>query len=268
MSDKENVESNIVIKKDMFYRDIYWDRYFVDNKLKIDIIEKVIEFETLENLCSIKGAATVGEAYDVKEVLLDIDGFDSSLYKKFINTGTIDRYVSLNGVKETTYIKDKYMNPCISIDDLYKINKVRYEESEKSKIIVGGMNKELECFLDEKGEYLAGKSTTIIYDSDFDLRYIIGILNSKLMTFYYRQYFSSLSLSGGYLRIGPPQIKNLPIAFDKEIYNLLIDEVENIISSYNKNDFEQINKSEDKINKYVYMLYGISSDEVNIIEMT
>lgn len=186
--------------------------------------------------------------------------------KKFINTGSIDRYISLWGIKNTKYIKDNYLKPSISNEDIYKINKVRYDESKSTKIIVGGMNKELECYLDEKGEYLAGKSTSIIYDCELDLRYIIGILNSKLMTFYYRQYFSSLSLSGGYLRIGPPQIKELPIAFDEKIYKALIKEVENIIESYERNDLLNIEECEKNINNYVYKLYNISDAEINVIE--
>lgn len=40
MENKEEVKSKIIINKDMFYRDIYWDRYFVDDKIKIDVIEK------------------------------------------------------------------------------------------------------------------------------------------------------------------------------------------------------------------------------------
>lgn len=266
MEDKETIESNIIINKDMFYRDIYWDRYFVDKKLKIDIIEKVIKFDSLDKIAEVKGAATVGEAYDIKEVLYDSCSFEHITMSKFINTGTIDRYVSLWGVKDTKYIKDNYSKPCILADDIKKINKTRYEESKKPKIIIGGMNKELECYLDKDSEYLAGKSTTIVYNSKLDLRYIIGIMNSKLMTFYYRHYFSSLSLSGGYLRIGPPQIKNLPIAFNKEIYDSIIYEVDRLIAFYEANDLVNISYAEQSINEYVYSLYNISTEEINIIE--
>ena len=266
MENKEEVKSKIIINKDMFYRDIYWDRYFVDDKIKIDVIEKMIKFDTLEKIAKVKGAATVGEAYEIKDVLVDVCNFNYNEMKKFINTGSIDRYISLWGIKNTKYIKDNYLKPSISNEDIYKINKVRYDESKSTKIIVGGMNKELECYLDEKGEYLAGKSTSIIYDCELDLRYIIGILNSKLMTFYYRQYFSSLSLSGGYLRIGPPQIKELPIAFDEKIYKALIKEVENIIESYERNVLLNIEECEKNINNYVYKLYNISDAEINVIE--
>ena len=44
-----------------------------------------------------------------------------------------------------------------------------------------------------------------------DLKYIIGILNSRFMSRFYQIYFNSLSLAGGFYRIGAPQIKELPI---------------------------------------------------------
>ena len=72
------------------------------------------------------------------------------------------------------------------------------------------MNKELECYLDD-GEFLAGKSTTIVMQKELDLRGLLLILNSDLMTYVYKNLFKSLSLAGGYMRIGTPQVKNLPI---------------------------------------------------------
>lgn len=266
MENKNIIKSSILIDKHMFYRDIYWDRYFVDNEKKINIIEKVLKFDVLEKIATVKGSATVGEAYDIKEELFNEKIFDYNIESKFINTGTIDRYVSLWDKKETKYIKQSYFKPCINKDRIKNINNTRYEECNKNKIIIGGMNKELECYLDNKGEYLAGKSTTIIYDSKLDLRYIIAILNSKLITFYYKYYFSSLSLAGGYLRIGPPQIKQIPIAFNKEIYDILIHEVDKLIKYYKYDDKENIYIKEEVINNCVYKLYNINEEEIKLIE--
>ena len=99
----------------------------------------------------------------------------------------------------------------------------RYKESISEKVIIGGMTKRLECYYD-KGEYLAGKSTTIVLDYSH-LKYITAVLNSTLMTFYYKVFFNSMSLAGGFYRIGAPQIKTLPIAIPADIRkedNLLI----------------------------------------------
>lgn len=90
----------------------------------------------------------------------------------------------------------------------------RYKESKSKKIIIGGMNKYLECLYDD-GEYLAGKSTTIVYGHPH-LKYITAVLNSTLMSFYYTTFYNSMSLAGGFYRIGAPQIKTLPIAIPND----------------------------------------------------
>jgi len=161
------------------------------------------------NLATILGAATVSEAYKIKTIVQEATGvLPNSLH--FINTGTIDRYDSLWGIKDTTYIKGTYRNPIVKYDDIKAISLKRLNEGTSEKIIVAGMTLRLEAFYD-CGNYLAGKSTVIILEKLLDLKFILSCINSKLISFVYRELFESLALQGGYLRIGPPQIERLPI---------------------------------------------------------
>ena len=43
------------------------------------------------------------------------------------------------------------------------------------------------------------------------LAFLLGVLNSKVIRFYITQVFGGNSLQGGYLRIGPPQLRQLPM---------------------------------------------------------
>jgi len=79
----------------------------------------------------------------------------------FINTGTIDPYVSLWGNKKTQYIKSSYELPVIYDKDIASVNKKRLIQADSEKIIIAGMAKKIECYYDD-GHYMAGKSTTII----------------------------------------------------------------------------------------------------------
>ena len=73
------------------------------------------------------------------------------------------------------------------------------------------MTKKLRSIYDSKEEFLGGKSTVLIISSKNNiLSHTLALLNSKLMSFTYKKLFKSLSLSGGYMRVGPPQIKKLP----------------------------------------------------------
>lgn len=226
-----DVESENLIPETIFYADTNWDRYFNSNTKSLSVIEKMKRFPTLETFVKVNGAATTNEAYLIKDFLHDATD-DEKDFVKFINTGGIDKYKSFHGIAFIQYLKSKYFCPVVSIGDLKNMSERRLKESLNEKIIIGGMNKVLECFYDN-GEYLAGKSTTIVH-SNPHLKFITAILNSKLMSFYYQKMFGSMSLSGGFYRIGVSQIKILPIAFPKNptLIKTIEDKVDEIQSLY------------------------------------
>ena len=180
MDGMELVGNQNTISPEKFYADINWDKYFNTSAEALSIVDKMAKFPSLSTIADVNGAATVGEAYLVKEFMYDDDGKDDSVMK-FINTGGIDKYKSFYGIEYIRYLKGKYMYPVVKTADLKNMSVKRFNESRSSKIIIGGMNKVLECFYDE-GDFLAGKSTTIVYNNPH-LKVITAILNSTLMSF-------------------------------------------------------------------------------------
>lgn len=256
--------SEVIVKSKLFYRDINWNRYFVEDPKIIKIIDKMLNHQQLGRIANVNEAATVSEAYKLKNYLSDLQ--DPSLikntYKKFINTGTIDPYTSLWGIKSTKYIKTSYTYPIVLDDNLMQFSSLRYEQANTEKIIVAGMSKRLECYHDT-GEYLAGKSTSIIYKSNLDLKFILALLNSKLISFFYKYYFKSTALSGGYFNIGANQLNEIPIAFNESVATLIIDEV---IRLENLGLDANYGLAINKIDRLVYNLYELNLDEIYIVE--
>ncbi|MEN6421202.1 MAG: Eco57I restriction-modification methylase domain-containing protein [Smithella sp.] len=211
MKDLSEPMSFNTINSNVFYQDIFWDKYFFDKNI-VDLIIRITLNKKLNTLFPhIYGAATVNEAYQIKEIIKDQANYiNNQTYFKFINTGTIDPYKSLWGIKNTQYIKGSYGKPIIKEADLKRINPVRLKQSSSPKIIIAGMSLRIEAFFD-KGEYCAGKSTTIIIDNANRLKTLTGILNSKIVSFWQNKYFNSLSMAGGYFNIGPNEISLIPI---------------------------------------------------------
>jgi adenine-specific DNA-methyltransferase len=267
MTDVETIDSASVILQAIFYKDISWSRYFTgDAAIQIDT--KLLKFRPLEEFFShISGAATVAEAYELKEVLRDQDGPVGKLAKRLINTGTIDRYCSLWDVYPTRYLKGKYQRPVVFEDDIRQISTSRLSQARSKKIIIGGMTMELECFYDE-GEYLAGKSTVIILeDHKLPLKYILGILNSKLISYWYRNHFKAMTLAGGYLRIGQNQIRTIPIPeSDEQSRKNLIALVDVVLAAKRKNARADTTQVEQQIDQQVYALYDLTEQEITLIE--
>ncbi len=267
MDGMELIGNQNTISPEKFYADINWDKYFNTSAEALNIIDKMTKFPVLSSIADVNGAATVGEAYLVKEFMYDDDKNDDSVMK-FINTGGIDKYKSFYGIEYIRYLKGKYMYPVVKIADLNNMSVKRFNESKSKKIIIGGMNKVLECFYDD-GNYLAGKSTTIVYNNQY-LKVITAVLNSTLMSFYYTTFYNSMSLASGFYRIGAPQIKALPIAMpdDNDIIGTLedlVDEAQKLLKSLQESDREVQNVLK-QIDNIVYKLYGLTDSEIACVE--
>lgn len=253
-----NVEVESIVPWNTMKAESNWDIFFKSTPVQMSIIEKIKQGEILDSIAKVRGAATVGEAYEIKELLIE-NSSPTADEKKFINTGTIDRYSTTWATDKTQYIKTGYFCPVIKIQQLTAKYPTRAYETESDKIVIAGMTKVLECYLDY-GCCLAGKSTTIVYNSSINLKYILGILNSKLMTWFYSTYFNSLSLAGGFYRVGAPQIKMLPIIKaakeDEDLLSILVDR-------RIKTDSEELEK---QINTLVYSIYGLTDEEIALVE--
>ena len=94
-----------------------------------------------------------------------------------------------------------------------------------------------------------------------DLRYLLGILNSK--------YASVLlsNLRGGDYHIYPEHLRNLPIPkHSRNRQQHLISLVDKILSAKNKNPSPDISELEKQIDDHVYKLYGLTDEEIKIIK--
>lgn len=265
MGDMDHISNHNEISCDKFYQDIDWDKYFHSSQIDLDIIEKMSSFKKLGDIAKVNGAATVNEAYLVKEFIFDGDISELNTAKKFINTGGIDPYCSNHGVSPIRYLKGSYDYPLVKIKDLENMSAKRLEESNAEKIIIGGMTKVLECYYDE-GEYLAGKSTTIVYGCEH-LKYITALLNSKLMNFYYRTFYNSMSLAGGFYRIGAPQVKELPIAFpeNEETINIIESIVSTVQKGFREQNIGNSNQDFEYLDELIYNIYGLSDEEIQSV---
>ena len=240
----------------------YWDVFF-RSEIEFSIIKKFLAHKTiLSDKWNVIGSATVAEAYELKKVLYDAKNGSSSL--KVINTGTIDPYKSLWGIKSMQYIKGKYQYPRVSQSDLMTISKRRYNQAMSNKIIVAGMSSRIEAVYDD-GETLGGKSTTIIMGDD--LRFLLGLLNSKLVSFSINILYNSIKMAGGYLNIGTREIENIPIPIASPIVQHSIESlVDGILEKIYENTQMDSSNLENEIDGLVYSLYGLSEDEIKIVE--
>ena len=258
MNDINNIGWQNRINNKSFHNAANWDTYFSYDVEYGNIISKILnksrELDTFD--VEIKGAATVNDAYVTKEVLHESLNLTNEL--KFINTGTIDPFRILWGVKPTQYIKGKYNFPVVDRDKFKKVLNSRYDDAINEKIVIAGMTKTLECVYAPSG-VIAGKSTIVIFSKTINLNYILGLLNSRLMTFFYRIYYNSSSLEGGFYSINTKQVRKLPFILSNEYYNDVISLVEKLNNNYNDKDMSSLNL-------IVYKIYQLSDAQITLID--
>ena len=107
-----------------------------------------------------------------------------------------------------------------------------------------------------------------IKSSRVNLKYITALLNSKLMYFYMEE---RLKHTGDLLQIDKNQFMKIPLFVPKDILEIenLIDKILEITSVANydpKNPTDQQMCLEEKIDQTIYKFYGLTDDEINIIE--
>jgi N-6 DNA Methylase/TaqI-like C-terminal specificity domain len=220
------------------------------------LLTRLRTFPKLETIAQVNGAATVAEAYQIQALIQEGQPSDPL---RVVNSGTIDRYCFLWGQKPMRYLGQSYLQPVIR--DGEQLPPKRLQQAQQSKIIVSGMTQRLECAIDQNGSFLAGKSTVIIYASQtYDLRYLLGILNSRLISFYLTSYFGGNCLKGKYLRIGSPQLRQVPIA--------PTDDPDSLIQLVDRRlaETEEAQSLDRQIDQLVYQLYELTDSEIQMIE--
>ncbi|MBD1871534.1 N-6 DNA methylase [Cyanobacteria bacterium FACHB-471] len=246
-----------------------------------DLMLRLRQFPPLGAIAQVLGAATVTEAYAIQPLIQESQA-PTPEDLQLVNSGTLDRYCFLWGRKRLRYLGASYLHPVIPAHLRQHLPRKREQQAIAPKILVAGMTRQLECALDSAGTVLAAKSTSII-QSTIDLRYLLGILNSKLIRFYFTSSFASNSLSGGYLRVGPPQLKQIPICWGdgegekgSDRCNQLIWLVEQMLllmpaqqeptkPAVLQEFHHQINAVDQHIDQLVCELYGLTEAETEIV---
>ncbi|MDR0206233.1 MAG: N-6 DNA methylase [Bacteroidales bacterium] len=149
------------------------------------------------------------------------------------------------------------------------------------KIIIPQIGSYPTCALDEDGYCCLNTVFMVIpkTENNIDIKFILAVLNSKFIADYWSGNFSDLrqtfpKIKGGYLEKLPiPEISEKQEKQYNEVVKLtsqiliLIKELQNTTLLEKKEQLKQrIEYSEDKINEIVYELYGLTEEEIEIIE--
>jgi len=244
--------------------------YNISLNTKSQIISKGNNIKLLKEVCKVQAGTTGFLATKTKECINDGgSGLD------FVVTGSIDRYSLKFG--NVRYINKKFEMPKIS-NEKNIITKGKWDLFTNRKIIIGGMTKVIEATIDEVG-VAVGVGVYCLNNFLVNELYLLGVLNSKYCTYFFRNEFEAKHLAGGYLAINAGQLEQIPICINpsKEIHAQIVSHVTHLIqlnkdlqAAMLETKKEQIKTKidyhEDKINELVYQLYNLTNEEIKLVE--
>ena len=151
----------------------------------------------------------------------------------------------------------------------YELFRSRNEGSLKltPKIIIRQTGDSIIGALDEVGYYSIDSTNVILLKEEFydEKEYLLAILNSKLTKFFYQE----ISQEGGRVlaQIKPIRVRCLPFpSASKDEKKKIALFAKEIMNAKNEDLSSEVNNVDDKIDSMVYHLYGLTYDEVLIVD--
>ncbi|NQU83167.1 MAG: N-6 DNA methylase [Parcubacteria group bacterium] len=290
MLDNSNISYILDIKDKVFESaEIGGNCVFVSNKNKILTESKVLTIQDIEDII-----APQYESIDQKRFNLPPDFkfyIDSLTYEIFIKIEKVGKKLSelcsfYNGIKtgdnkrflkdikdneldelvlrgreiQKYYINEPSVYVCFDKEKLW--SNTNEELLRKSpKILVRQTGDSITCAVDDKGR-LHMDTTHGLFDIKVNIYYLVGLLNSKVISYWHRAYTSEKGRTFAEVKIA--NIKNIPIKLpeDERIVNL----TKSILTLKKQNKDADTQNLESQIDQLVYKLYDLTPEEVEIVE--
>lgn len=267
---KQSSPIRILDKTTFFNNPAYVFSTYLD-KPKIQLFEKI-------NQCSIPLrhlTKSLIEGIVCRSDQISSYPFDSK-HQKLLEGKDIRRY--------TITFREKYI-----LFDRSKIHRPRPDEiwHAKEKIIlrrIAGGEFSLIGALDTENYYTFASTNNLVLEEQclYNIRYILALLNSKLLNYYYAQKFTNharltVNVSKTFIQQLPICRLNLDKANERRKHDQIIDLVESMGVLQKNLAFETlaieqeklqhcIQKIDDQIDTLVYDLYQLTDDEINMIK--
>ncbi len=153
------------------------------------------------------------------------------------------------------------------IDDYFSQEK-RWIFESQDIIFMTRMTNQIRCVIVPLGVY--GGKVNILHNFRIDRFLILGILNSKLMTYFYKKKFFPTHMQGGAFGFDTLSVETLPIPqitkSNKPTAHKITDGAKAILALKEKDPKANTQELEKEIDALVYQLYNLTAEEIKIIE--
>lgn len=232
-------------------------KQFPESVIPININQKKLNIL----LSLLKNESCLGNYLSISEGLRIPTKYEDKIKSDF---GIVKQYQfkRWTPIIEYTYISE------INLVKVISKNSVRYMKLFKPKILIAEDSLFITATYDEK-KFIpqGGVYFGTLISNDIDIKYILGLLNSKLFSELYKILFSGMHMGGGYLRYRTNFLEKLPMPFfDSKIIVKIINLVNQILDEKQKKLDANIIYYEREIDNLIFHIFNLSNDEIKIIQ--
>ena len=138
-----------------------------------------------------------------------------------------------------------------------------YPEFEQPEKIIWGLTADKWAFTIDRCQHYLPSNGYILTSTEIPVSYILGLLNSKLMHYYF--HFIGIMTAGGAYTLKASTISAFPFKIASETTEIS-KLVEQILKIKENNHDADVSKEESEIDRLVYQLYGLTEEEIRIVE--
>ena len=250
--------------------------------------DNVIAYQKPTELCQLKDLGTVTPVLTIQNELskdkeyrfiIDIQQETRSIIKKMDQCKTIEHYFKIaRGLANNKIdfdankykaLKSKNVKKYTTEGDIIRIGteKQYYDLFSAEMIIMPRTVLYLQATIKEPKIICLDRIYYLIPSQKLNLKFVLGVINSKITNHWFEFYYKTTKVSGNYFDLNGNQIGSIPIptatAAQQEP---IIDLVEKILSAKKSNPKNDTSDLEGKIDHLVCELYGLTKEEIMIVE--
>lgn len=176
------------------------------------LLDWLASAQRVEDVAQVSDGATTAEAYQIRDVVEEGPSQPGSNCVRLVNTGTIDPFRILWGVRDIRYLGFSGLYPVIAEDALDQVASRRLQQARVDKVILAGMSNRLEAAVAKAG-VLCGKSAVLVIPDGKTMcpHALTAVLNAPSMSSLYRALLGTRGFGSGSMNIGPRQVERMPV---------------------------------------------------------
>jgi hypothetical protein len=258
------IRTKRIVPKKILEPPYAYDWLFSDFVELLDKIRAHAEKLSKHGIC--ENACATSDAYKLQE-FIEEQHREQNGYLRIINTGTIGKYASKWGLREMVYLGHRYARPVVNKKRFQEAFRNSYgKKAIKPKLIVKGLNL-LDACLDADGTTIPAKTTLLITSPSLeDLKFLLSIINSSVAFFYLKERYPASSYNQG-TTFTKEMINDLPMPkVSSDDRAKLVSFVDRILAAKKRDPSADTTQLENGINHIVYGLYGLTEQDIAVVE--